>query len=106
MEINIKPSEIYFSHSKINPRFTGCKKLISESLTEITTGATKISAIPKIKLYVAGDRYISENNRRLFLFKELEKLGLLETITCRVVKAKNPKMFTNTYSKTAKLLKN
>ena len=104
MEISIRPSEIYFSHSKINKRFTGCKKLIAESLNEITSGKTKISDIPKIKLYVAGDRYISENNRRLYLFKELEKLGLLTTITCRLAPLRNPRMLTNTYSKTATLI--
>jgi len=44
----IKPSTIYFTHSKIRKQFTGCGKLLQETLDEIVNGITPISAIPLI----------------------------------------------------------
>lgn len=104
---NLKPSEIYFSHSNICNKFTGCRKSLTETLNEITTGTTKISDIPKIKVFyfVQDDKikYISENNRRLWVFKQLEKNGIITHIEVRLEKTNNKKYIVNTYSLESKV---
>lgn len=75
--IKIDPSVIFYTHSKIRKRFTGCSKLIAETYDEIVSGATLITDIPLIRVIYSNDRYFSLNNRRLFLFKELQRAGKL-----------------------------
>ena len=105
--MNIKPSEIYFTHSTISYKFTGCGKFLDETLNEIINGTTKVEDIPKIKVFYTQQngtvKYFSENNRRLWLFKHLEKLGLLDTVEVRIEKTNNKKYIKNTYSLEAKV---
>jgi hypothetical protein len=75
--IRIDPSDIYFTHSKIRHRFSGCGKTIEETLTELRTGVTKIEAIPKITVYYNGSDYFTQNNRRLYCYKVCKSEGLL-----------------------------
>jgi len=103
----LKPSQIHFTHSNISNKFTGCGKLLAETLSEILNGSTKIDDIPKIKVfYFIQDgkrKYISENNRRLWVFKQLEKLGFISEIEVRLEKTNNIKHITNTYALEAKI---
>jgi hypothetical protein len=102
MTFHLKPSEIHFTHSNISDKFTGCGKSLIETLNEITTGTTKITDIPKIKVfYFVRDgktKYISENNRRLWVFKQLEKNGIISEVEVRLEKTNNKKHIINTYS--------
>jgi hypothetical protein len=101
--ISINPSEIYFTHSRIRNRFTGCNKLINDTFLEITTNKTPISDIPMITVFKFNNNYYSYNNRRLYLFKELYKIGIIQNIdvyyTNIVPKTFEPR---NTYSLNAK----
>jgi hypothetical protein len=104
----INPSEIYFTHSKINQRFSGCRKLLSDTLNELIQDITKIKIIPKIKVFYVKHqngiiKYYSENNRRLWVFKKLYQLGLIETIDVRLEESHNPNYLKNTYSLEAKI---
>jgi len=55
----LNPMLIYFTHSKINERFTGCSKLLSETLNDILTKKITIDSIPKIKVfYTKKDGYL------------------------------------------------
>lgn len=109
MESSLKPSEIHFTHSKINNRFTGCCKLLTETLDEIISGKTLISSIPKIKVFYVEQngsiKYFSENNRRLWVFKQLEKNGYITHINIRLEKTNKTKYFNNTYVLEAKIIK-
>ncbi|KAI8914375.1 hypothetical protein EDD86DRAFT_273454 [Gorgonomyces haynaldii] len=80
--MDIDPAIIYFTHSKIRNRFSGCGKLLQETLEEILNGTTTVAQIPKIRVIYdqETDRYYSLNNRRLWLFKQLKQLGKLDTI--------------------------
>lgn len=78
--VTLKPNQIYFTHSKIRQRFSGCGKMLQETLNDLITGAVNINDIPKIRVYTDGTNYYSSNNRRLWVFKQLELLGHLETI--------------------------
>lgn len=103
----IKPSDIYFTHSTICYKFTGCGKLLDETLNEIITGVTRIEDIPKIKVFYTCQngivKYFSENNRRLWLFKKLQGLGLLDTVNVRIEPTNNKKYIKNIYSLEAKI---
>lgn len=85
-QVELNVAEIYFSHSKIRNRFTGCSKLLQETLDEIIAGKTTIEDIPMISVIYDGIRYFSLNNRRLWVFKELAKLGKLEKIKVNLKK--------------------
>jgi hypothetical protein len=82
--VEINPANVYFTHSRVRPIFTGCNKHISETLQEIIAGSTAVSDIPLITVIENNGHLFSLNNRRLYLFKELMDLGLLppEGISC------------------------
>lgn len=73
----VDPSEIFFTHSKIRYRFSGCGKTIEETISELRSGLTKIDKIPKITVYYDGSNYFTQNNRRLFCYKICKAEGLL-----------------------------
>jgi hypothetical protein len=104
--INLNPSVIYFTHSRIRQQFTGCGKMIMDSLQECLENPSQILKIPKIKVIYdqEGNRFITMNNRRLFLFKRLQKEGKLDEISVYLEYLKpNSKMMFNTYSLVAKI---
>ncbi len=80
---------IYFTHSKIRKNFSGNGKLLTETLSEILDGRTKIEDIPKIRVIHddVSNRYYSLNNRRLWLFKELNKSGQLASVVVELRRA-------------------
>ena len=75
----LKPSQIHFTHTKISNKFTGCGKTVNTTLQEIVNGKTLIDSIPKIKVFYFNNgneiKYLSENNRRLWVFKQLESIA-------------------------------
>lgn len=75
--IRVDPANMYFTHARVRPTFTGCNKTIEETLQEIIDGITKIEDIPMITVLERDGCSFSLNNRRLYLFKELAKKGLL-----------------------------
>ncbi len=106
--MELKPSQIYFTHSKICSKFTGCGKLIADTLDEIITDKVTVDQIPQIKVFYTNIdghiKYYSENNRRLWLFKQLEKLNIIKVVTVRLEKTTNKKYFNNTFSLDAKIV--
>lgn len=104
--ININPSIVYFTHSRIRQRFTGCGKLLQETLAELREDQSKIQDIPKIKVIYDDERdaYYSMNNRRLWVFKKLYDEGLVKEIPVYFERIKeNSKMRKNQYSLVAKV---
>lgn len=80
----IDPDIIYFTHSRIRNRFTGCNKLIDENIEEIKTNKISPNDLPYITVYYdhKSGSYFSQNNRRLYVFKYCKKnnLGSINTI--------------------------
>jgi hypothetical protein len=97
----LDPNIIYFTHSKIRERFSGCGKTIEETFNELKSKKIKIEEIPKIKVLFDGEKYYSENNRRLYLFKKCKENGLLVMIDVVIKNIKNPQK--NIYSLNAKI---
>lgn len=102
----IDPEIIYFTHSKIRARFSGCGKTITETFEEIKNGKTKISDIPKIKVIYdkLSNKYYSKNNRRLYLFKLCKQNNLLEDNKIDVVIEISKIPITNNYTLNAKTI--
>ena len=104
----LKPSQIYFTHTKLSNKFTGCGKELVETLQELIDQIISVDSIPKIKVYYfyTGNeiKYLSENNRRLWVFKQLESNGLIDEISVRLEKTTNPKYLKNSYSLNAKII--
>lgn len=97
----LDPDCIYFTHSKIRERFSGCGKTIDETFNELETKKITITQIPKIKVIFDGKNYYSENNRRLYLWKKCKSKGILEKIDVLIKNVKTP--IKNQYSLTAKI---
>ncbi len=104
--IEIDPNIIYFTHSKLRKKFSD-GKFVEDTLKEIIDGNLKAEDLPTIKIMFdpTTERYISMNNRRLYVYKQLSSLGKLKTISANLeyVKGKDNKLSKNTYSLTAKL---
>lgn len=83
------PLDIYYTHSKIRPFFSGCGKRIVDTIAEIESGKITAHDIPQISVIQdnQGNAYCL-NNRRLYVFKHIRRLGLLENnkIAVRVKK--------------------
>ena len=125
--VELKPSEIYFTFSKISDTFSGCSKTLMETLLQLEKRDISSRDIPAIAVVeidkpTADDEreeddeesddeeedrrkssarkkkkenkmkskdktekiFVSMNNRRLWVFKEAEKRGILQTIRVRL----------------------
>ena len=88
---NLSPDLIYHSHSRLEGVFSGCGKTIEGTLQDLLTGRIPPDAIPLISVLQLptptpdSPRFVSLNNRRLYVFKELHKANKLKDglITCR-----------------------
>lgn len=84
MYIELKPSEIFYSQDSIRSTFDSGKD-IGELLDEIVFESASVHRIPNISVIKCGingssERWHTADNRRLWVFKQLERLGFLETI--------------------------
>ena len=75
----LKPSEIYFSHDSIYNVFGNyCQHRgihIGSTLDRLCEGRMTVSDIPPIGVMQKGGRWYTGDNRRLWIFRELERLG-------------------------------
>ena len=108
--IDIDPDIIYFTHSRIRNRFTGCNKTLEETLEEIRTNKITVHDLPKITVYYdkVNGTYFSQNNRRLWVFKYCKNAGLMNgDITVRIqLLPSNKKYSAETCSLNAKVCLN
>lgn len=94
--MKLAPSDIYYSQDSISNRFGKSSKyanqLIGEVLDAILEGTISIDTIDTINIIVCdGDyRYISADNRRLWIFKRLEEIGECTEIPVKRVDSISP----------------
>lgn len=67
----IDPTQIYFTHSKIRNKFTGNHMLLTDTLNQLIQSEISVNEIPIITVYFDGKHYFTQNNRRLWVFKNL-----------------------------------
>ncbi|KAK1745902.1 hypothetical protein QTG54_003826 [Skeletonema marinoi] len=81
----VNPSRIRYQHSRIRPTFSGCGRNVMDTLEEIRRGDLNPYDLPVIQVLIGPDAndgkgpwYFSLNNRRLWVFKQSLKEGLLD----------------------------
>ncbi|XP_053392810.1 uncharacterized protein LOC128555200 [Mercenaria mercenaria] len=86
----IEPSDIHYSQDSISKYFDRRSlhgtQTIGQTLDQVLIGDCSVSSIPTIsvvKIRKHGDKWFSLDNRRLWVFKQLERLGYLDTIEVR-----------------------
>lgn len=102
----LNPNIIYFTHSKIRNQFSGCGRMLYQTLSDLRFNPKMIENIPKIKVVYdqENDRYISMNNRRLYIFKTLYNEGMIKEIPVKLEINKDSKIKKNEYSLKAKIV--
>ncbi|KAH3896132.1 hypothetical protein DPMN_020305 [Dreissena polymorpha] len=59
--------------------------MIGETLDDICEGRITIDDIPKIEVAKHEEKWVTSDNRRLWVFKHLERLGKCATVCVRIV---------------------
>ncbi|XP_052711018.1 uncharacterized protein LOC128185469 [Crassostrea angulata] len=82
--VSLSPSEIFFSQDSISNHFGNYtphgNKLIGETLDDILLGKCKVTDLPTIKVVEKRGLWVTADNRRLWVFKNLQILGECEKI--------------------------
>jgi len=76
----LKPSEIRFSQKEIPSKFSDFGD-INQAILHYTLHPRLINTVPPISVSNRNDgEWYTENNRRLYMFRAMEKLGVLQRI--------------------------
>ena len=85
--LSLKPSEIMYSQSSIANKFTnGDHGQIGEVLDDIMEDKVLISRLPKIEVMCIDGSYVSCDNRRLWILKQLERLGRVNEVNVKTTR--------------------
>ena len=80
----LKPSDIYFSQDSINNMFREnclhCYTSIGKTLDDLCEGLIIVEDIPTISVMDKNGKWFTGDNRRLWIFRHLERLGKCTTI--------------------------
>ena len=83
--LRLKPSEIMFSQATINNVFDRKSRhrntLVGETLDDICEGRCLMDNLPSISVMKRDGKWVTSDNRRLWVFRELERLGKCDSIT-------------------------
>ncbi|KAL3871102.1 hypothetical protein ACJMK2_039121 [Sinanodonta woodiana] len=74
----LKPSDIFYSQDSIMNRFRhgqAAGKMIGETLDDLVESRTTVDSIPRISVVFRFGKWISFDNRRLWVFKQFELMG-------------------------------
>lgn len=84
-EVVLRPSDIYYTQGTIATKFTNGTP-IGQLIDDVVSGKCLISDIKRIEVKLVDGFWFSADNRRLWVFKQLEFLGHCPVITAKVVK--------------------
>ena len=83
--LSLKPSDILYSQNSIGNKFTNGVQ-IGEVLDDIMEDRLSISRLPTIKVKCIDGSYVSSDNRRLWILKQLEKLGRVNQVSVKTTR--------------------
>lgn len=83
--LSLKPSEILYSQSSIADKFRNGLQ-IGEVLDDIMEDRLSISRLPTIEVMCIDGRYVSSDNRRLWLLKQLERLRRVNEVNVKTTR--------------------
>ena len=96
----LAPSEIRYSQNSISNRFradtNGIRQHIGETLDEIVSNPNTANLIPNISVFNKDDKWFTLDNRRLWVFKRAEELGIVRSIDVYVTYGIDDSKFTTT----------
>lgn len=84
-EIILRPSDVRYTQSTISHKFSD-GTLIGRLLDDLVVGRCFVSAIKMIEVKLVDGLWYSADNRRLWVFKQLEFLGHCPFITVKVIR--------------------
>jgi hypothetical protein len=100
--IELTPSEIRYSQDSISNTFRArtshAGQYIGETLDEIVRDPDTVDLIPNISVFKKGvkKKWFTSDNRRLWVFKKAEKLGIISYIDVYVTYGIEDSKFTTT----------
>lgn len=93
--LQLSPSEIYFSQDSISNVFGQSTrhhdKNIGEILDDILLGKCKITDLPPIEVTKRRGLWVTADNRRLWILKQLQMLGECDKIAVKHAKYIDPR---------------
>ena len=93
MLMKLKPLDVYFSQDSIRCVFRNGVS-VNETIDSVIDGKVQVADIPHITVVKLNERYYSQNNRRLYIFRVLHCLGYLNEIWVNTSTRVNFKQFT------------
>ena len=85
--MQFKPSDIMFSQDSISNYFAKRSRhngvLIGKTLDDLCEGRCRVAYIPTIKVLKKDGKWVTADNRRLWVFRECERLGKCDKIPVR-----------------------
>ncbi|CAG2201988.1 unnamed protein product [Mytilus edulis] len=80
----LKPSNIHYSQDSISNTFgkstVHSNKYIGETLDDLINRTINVKDIPTISVFIHNNKWFTTDNRRLWVFRKAEELGILHSI--------------------------
>ncbi|TPP45490.1 hypothetical protein CGC20_31635 [Leishmania donovani] len=95
--VDMDPLLVYFTFSRIRPRFS-CGRTIESTLKQFRDGELHPRDLPLLSVLTDGAHYYSQNNRRLYVYKQLKREGLLDMLPVRLRPLPQTKRMRSKYS--------
>jgi len=93
----LAPSKIRFTQDTISNKFRRNKGSVHEAIDKIRQKKMSVNDFPTIEVIKKDNKYYSLDNRRLYIFRVLEKEGLLRDVPITITGRSMPdKKFTTT----------
>ncbi|VDI59437.1 Hypothetical predicted protein, partial [Mytilus galloprovincialis] len=96
----LKPSDIHYSQDSISNTFgkstIHSDKYIGETLDDLINGTVNLNYIPTISVFMYNNNWYTTDNRRLWVFRKAEELGILSYIFVSQVQYTNSIKLTTT----------
>ena len=87
--LDVDVENVYFTHARIRPFFSGCGRRLVDTLEDLVSGKIQLESLPQITILATptssiDGQYFSLNNRRLWVLKQLRSMGKLKDNLIRV----------------------
>lgn len=96
--MNLRPSYIFYTQDSISNRFgwstSHSNMYIGETLDALINGLATVNSIPRIGVFWQNGKWFTKDNRRLWVFRKAEELGIVDVITVDIVPKVEPIKFT------------
>ncbi|CAK8684611.1 unnamed protein product [Clavelina lepadiformis] len=88
----ISPDQVKFTQNSIKASFKNGDGSVNDLIRQIARKDTDVEDISMIRVYTRNGFYYSIDNRRLYVFRVLKRMGCLDTIEVRMIDYNNHSM--------------